>query len=154
MKSIALAAMLLATSLMAHANAIESRDSCTIYGPNVCEEASQMEKSMSQTLPMDVSEMITMEKVAADRNELFILMRVHGEQARNLRKGIEGASDNGASLKTATQDSIFSSSCSGNKTHEFISNGGRVTYQFLYEDNVQMMQVSIMSCTQPLGEAA
>ncbi|WOF81706.1 hypothetical protein P5704_027915 (plasmid) [Pseudomonas sp. FeN3W] len=154
MKSIAFAAMLLATNLMAHANPTQSQDSCTIYGPNVCKEATLLQASLEDVLPLSVSEMLTMEKVAANHNELVILVRVHGEEGKKLRNAIATDPDHGIALKTATQDSLFRKSCSGDQVNAFISNGGKVTYQLLHEDNAQMMKVSIMSCTQPLGDAA
>jgi hypothetical protein len=119
---------------------------CVHDGREICNMAKAMEHLFSQSLPLQMNDMVTMESVSARMANVHFRLRLDKVKGDELREALASLPDQGESIKALVVERIVRNGCSDEHNAYFVSSGGTLTYQFLYADDELFSSVRVSTC--------
>lgn len=114
---------------------------------DICYMAQAIGHLFSQSLPLQMNDMVTLESVSARMANVHFLLRLDKVKGDEFREALASLPDQGESIKAMVVERIVRNGCVDEQNAEFVSSGGTLTYQFLYADDELFSSVRVSSCT-------
>ena len=120
-------------------------DICSENRYNICQTAKTIQKEMAKNTPQKISKNILMRSVTVFDNQLTInAMLLYDKQFLEdaVRKGNRTMSSINSQMKETTIKYI----CSTSDLSRFIKEGGKLSYQYQFNDGEKYLSIHIRSC--------
>ena len=147
MKKILIVIASILTSSMAFGSIQEGSKSCMSSDIDLCEIASSMESQISPSLPLQLNEILTMESIATNNRNVTIMLRLEKENGEKLKLALDEMEQSKSdAVKEIISERIIKDACNSKAMNHFIGLGGRINYEFLYDDDSIFSTINLSRC--------